>query len=163
MVSDRLALTQSFQLTEVQQAQLVAEGILSATNLQNFRFFTNDFRTRTRGVDIVATYGPHSRGGTELGLAFNYTGTRVTAYDPDVVDDRRIRQLEKGLSRYRWLLTGKRTLGDAHLLGRLSYYSGWFDSRDDHSYSRRLLRRSGGVILSGRGRYPHPRGAERLE
>ena len=135
VVSDRLALTQSFQLTEAQQAQLVAEGISSATNLQNFRFFTNDFRTRTRGVDIVATYGPLSLDGTELGLAFNYTGTRITAYDPDVVDDTRIRQLEEGLPRYRWLLTGKHALGDVHLVGRLSYYGGWFDARDDHSYS----------------------------
>ena len=134
VVSDRLALTQSFQLTEAQQAQLVAEGISSATNLQNFRFFTNDFRTRTRGVDIVATYGPLSLDGTELGLALNYTGTRVTAYDPDVVNDTRIRQLEKGLPRYRWLLTGKHAVGDVHLLGRLSYYGGWFDARDDHSY-----------------------------
>ena len=134
VVSDRLALTQSFQLTEAQQAELVAEGISSATNLQNFRFFTNDFRTRTRGVDIVATYGPRSLDGTEFGLAFNYTGTRVTAHDPDVVNDTRIRQLEDGLPRYRWLLTGRHTLGDIRLLGRLSHYGGWFDSRDDHSY-----------------------------
>ncbi len=135
VVSDRLALTQSFQLTEAQKAQLVAEGISSATNLQNFRFFTNNFKTRTQGIDIVATYAPVSLEGTELSFAFNHTGTRVAAYDPDVVNDTRIRQLEEGLPRYRWLVTGKHTLGDIRLLGRLSSYDGWFDSRDDLYYN----------------------------
>ncbi len=135
VVSDRLALTQTFQLTEAQKAQLVAEGITSATNLQNFRFFTNDFKTRTQGIDIVATYAPVSLEGTELSFAFNHTGTRVAAYDPDVVNDTRIRQLEEGLPRYRWLVTGKHTLGAVRLLGRLSYYDGWFDSRDDLYYN----------------------------
>ena len=112
-----------------------AEGISSATNLQNFRFFTNDFKTRTQGIDIVATYAPASLEGTELSFAFNHTGTRVAAYDPDVVNDTRIRQLEEGLPRYRWLVTGKHTLGDIRLLGRLSSYDGWFDSRDDLYYN----------------------------
>ena len=134
-VSDRLALTQSFELTEAQKAQLVAEGISSATNLQNFRFFTNDFRTRTQGIDIVATWTPASSSDTELSLAFNHTDTRVTRYDPDVVNDTRIRQLQEGLPRYRWLITGKHALGGVRLLARLSYYDGWFDSRDDTSYA----------------------------
>ena len=139
VVSDRLALTQSFQLIEAQKAQLVAEGISSATNLQNFRFFTNDFNTRTQGIDIVATYAPVSLEGTELSFAFNHTGTRVAAYDPDVVNDTRIRQLEEGLPRYRWLVTGKHTLGDLRFLGRLSSYDGWFDSRDDLYYNGAYL------------------------
>jgi len=134
-VSDRLALTQSFELTEAQKAQLVAEGISSATNLQNFRFFTNDFRTRTQGIDIVATWTPASSSDTELSLAFNHTDTRVTRYDPDVVNDTRIRQLQEGLPRYRWLITGKHALGGVRLLARLSYYDGWFDSRDDTAYA----------------------------
>ncbi len=133
-VSDRLALTQTFALTPAEKAQLVAEGISSATNLRNFRFFTNDFRTRTQGVDIVATWVPRATGATELSLAFNRTDTRVTGYDPEVVDATRLRQLQEGLPAYRWLLTGKRALGAARLMGRISRHAGWFDSRDDVSY-----------------------------
>ena len=139
LVSDRLALTQSFELTRAEKTQLVAEGISSASNLQNFRFFTNDFQTRTQGIDIVATYAPPSSSDTELSFAFNHTDTRVTAYDADVVNATRIRQLQEGLPRYRWLVTGKQALGGVRLLGRLSYYDGWFDSRDDTSYDRDLL------------------------
>ena len=133
-VSDRLALTQTFELTDAEKAQLVAEGISSATNLQNFRFFTNDFRTRTRGVDIVATYAPLSSAGTELSVAFNHTDTRVTAHRPDVVNATRLRQLQEGLPGYRWVVTGKHAVGGVRLLGRLSHHGGWFDSRDDLSY-----------------------------
>ena len=133
LVRDRLALTQNFELTEAEKAQLVAEGISSATNLRNFRFFTNDFRTRTRGVDVVATFAPPSTD-TQFSFAFNHTGTRVTAHDPEIVNETRIRQLQEGLPRYRWVLTGKHARGDLGLLGRLSYYDGWFDSRDDLPY-----------------------------
>ena len=134
-VSDRLALTQNFELTPAEKAQLVAEGISSATNLQNFRFFTNDFQTRTQGIDVVATYAPPSSSGTEFSFAFNRTATRVTAFDPEVVNDTRILQLEDGLPGYRWLVTGKHPLGDVRLLARISYYDGWFDSRDDLFYN----------------------------
>ena len=34
----------------------------------------------------------------------------------------------------RWTTSGRRTWGDLSLLGRLSYYAGWFDSRDDRDY-----------------------------
>ena len=134
-LSDRIALTQRFNLTPDEQTRLVEEGIVSARNLQEFRFFTNDFSTRTQGLDVVATYAPASlAGGTALSLAFNHTQTRVTKFDPDKLDDTRIRQLEEGLPDTRWILTGKHALGRVSLLGRLSYYAGWFDARDDLSY-----------------------------
>lgn len=135
VVSDRISLTQPFNLTPDEQSQLVDEGIVSARNLQEFRFFTNDFSTRTQGLDVVATYAPaSSAGGTALSLAFNRTQTRVTEFNPAKLNDTRIRQLEEGLPGTRWILTGKHALGRLSLLGRLSYYAGWFDSRDDVSY-----------------------------
>ena len=55
-LEDRLAPTKDFQrgtdITEAQIQQLVAEGITSAGNLQEFRFFTNEFETSTQGVDV---------------------------------------------------------------------------------------------------------------
>ena len=55
-VDDRLAVSQDFTLTPAEVAALVASGVTSAANLQSFRFFTNDFDTETKGLDIVATY-----------------------------------------------------------------------------------------------------------
>ena len=133
-VSDRLALTRPFVLNAEERKTLEAEGITSAANLQNFRFFTNNFETRTQGVDVVASFALPIMDGIELSLAFNHTRTRVVAYDPSVLDDERIRQLEKGLPRTRWLYTAKHALGPVRLLGRVSYYAGWFDARDARSY-----------------------------
>ena len=139
-MSDRLALTQSFNLAVEEKTRLIEEGITSARNLQNFRFFTNDFSTRTQGIDVVATWAPPALGGrSSVSFAFNRTGTRVTQFDPEKVDETRIRQLEEGLPGTRWILSGKHALGRLALLGRLSYYAGWFDARDDTSYPGEAL------------------------
>ncbi|MYB98579.1 MAG: TonB-dependent receptor, partial [Gemmatimonadetes bacterium] len=108
-VSDRLALSRVFALTEAEAEQLISEGITSAKNLANFRFFTNEFDTRTQGVDVVASFVPGGSGGdAELSLAFNHTRTRVTEYNPDVLNETRIKQLEDALPGTRWTVGGRR-------------------------------------------------------
>ena len=134
-VSDRIALTQVFALAPEEVDALVAEGITSAGNLANFRFFTNDFSTRTQGIDLVATYVPMAlRGQATFNFVFNRTITSVVSWNTDVLDDTRIRQLEQGLPRTRWNVSGRYIPGRLQLLGRLSYYGGWFDARDDRHY-----------------------------
>ena len=139
-LSDRLALSQSFALNAAEAERLIAEGITSAKNLANFRFFTNGFDTRTQGVDLVASFVPAGMGGdTEFSLAFNHTATTVTRYNPAVLDEVRIRQLEDALPGTRWTTSGRRAWDAVSLLGRLSYYAGWFDSRDDRDYPGEFL------------------------
>ena len=78
-MSDRLALSQTFTLTPDERMLLLSEGIASAGTLAFFRFFINDFSTRTQGVDIVSTYAPLAlRGGTTFSFAMNFTDTKVT-------------------------------------------------------------------------------------
>ena len=93
-LEDRLAPTKDFQrgtdITEAQIQQLVAEGITSAGNLQEFRFFTNEFETSTQGVDVILT-APILDGA--LSLAYNYTETTVTKRNPDILDDTRVRAI----------------------------------------------------------------------
>ena len=144
-LSDRIALSQVFSLDPADAERLIAEGITSARNLANFRFFTNEFDTRTQGVDVVASFVPGGAGiaggqsGTEFSLAFNHTNTKVTRYNPRVLDDVRIRQLEDALPGTRWMASARRTLGGVSALARLSYYGGWFDSRDDRGYPGEYL------------------------
>ena len=140
-LSDRLALSQTFELDPAEADRLIAEGITSARNLANFRFFTNDFDTRTQGVDVVAAFAPPGMDGdTEFNLAFNYTHTAVTRHNPDVLDEVRIRQLRDALPGIRWVGSGRRTWGGSlSTLARLSYYAGWFDSRDDRDYPGEFL------------------------
>jgi len=137
-LTDRLAVTQNFSLTPEEVEALLAEGISSAGNLQNFRFFTNDFDTRTSGVDIVATYA--AGGNTDFSLLFNNTDTKVTKFNPDTLDATRIRELQEALPQTRYNLTAKHRIGDKlRLLGRVSYYDGWFDSEDVQVYGGEYL------------------------
>ena len=62
-------------VTEADIKQLVAEGITSAENLQEFRFFTNEFETSTQGIDVILTAPLLNEA---LSLAYNYTETEVT-------------------------------------------------------------------------------------
>ena len=134
-VSDRMALTQSYYLTDDEKTALLSEGITSARNLQNFRFFTNDFETLTQGVDVVATLAPaRFAGRTELAFVFNYTDTRVARSGSGVLDDVRIRQIEESLPQTRWSLSGTHAVGRIGLLARISGYGGWFDAWDDLKY-----------------------------
>ena len=138
-LSDRLALSKVFALDATEAERLISEGITSAKNLANFRFFTNNFDTRTQGVDVVASFAPEAMAGTEFSLAFNHTSTVVTRYDPEVLSEVRIRQLEDALPGTRWTASGRRTWGGVSALARLSYYAGWFDSRDDRDYPGEYL------------------------
>ena len=134
-LSDRLALTQLFALTPAEVDLLLAEGVTSARNLQNFRFFTNHFETRTQGIDVVTAWTPPRLGGrTTFGFLFNHTRTDVTHYHPAVLDALRIRELQEAVPGTRWNATVRQALGRWNLLGRVSWYDEWFDSRDSHVY-----------------------------
>jgi iron complex outermembrane recepter protein len=134
-LTDRIAVSQDFELTPEEVEALVASGVTSAANLQSFRFFTNDFDTSTEGVDVVATYEMELFGGqTDLSLAFNDNKTEVTRFNPDTLNDSRIQQLEEGLPETRWSLTGNQTWGSWRALVRLSYYDGWYDNEDVQVY-----------------------------
>ena len=81
-LSDRLALSKVFALDAAEAERLISEGITSARNLANFRFFTNSFDTRTQGVDVVASLSPAGMTGTHFSFALNHTSTKVTRHDP---------------------------------------------------------------------------------
>ncbi len=129
-VEDRLAPSKDFlrgiDITEAQIQQLVAEGITSAGNLQEFRFFTNEFETSTQGVDVILT-APILDG--VLSLAYNYTGTKVTKRNTDILDDTRVRLLEEGIPRHRGNVTLTQAIGDSlGVLGRINYYGPWYEN-----------------------------------
>ena len=127
-LKNRLSVSQDFTLTAGQKAQLIAEGVTSAANLEKFRFFINDFDTTTQGIDFVVT-APIPNG--NLIAVYNFTSTTVTDFNPDTLDDHRIRELKENLPEHRAGLTVVQSITDVWgVLGRASYFSGWFDSED---------------------------------
>ena len=132
-VSDRIGITSNFYLTDAEVADLVAGGFDAAESVRNFRFFTNAFATSSRGIDIVSTYTPLAlRGNTIISAAFNHTDTQVTDNAKGLLDGRRLAEYAYALPRTRGNVGVTQRLGPASLLGRVSYYSGWYDYDSGH-------------------------------
>ena len=113
-------------ITEAQIQQLVAEGITSAGNLQEFRFFTNEFETSTQGIDVILT-APVLNGA--LSVAYNWTATGVTKYNPAILNEVRVRLLEEGVPRQRANVTLTQGIADGlGVLGRINYYGPWYEN-----------------------------------
>ncbi len=136
-MKDRLALSQDFALSAEQKEELLKAGVTSAANLQEFRFFTNDFDTTTQGVDIVLTV-PVPNG--NVTAVYNRTETTVTDHNPETLDDLRIKELEENLPRQRASLTVTQSVTSQwSVLGRGSYFGDWYDSEDDETYTGKVL------------------------
>ena len=127
-VSDRIGITSNFVLTAAETAEVVAGGFEAARSVRNYRFFTNAFGTTSQGIDIVSTWTPLAlRGNTVVSAVFNHTDTEVTDNALGLLDGRRLAEYAYALPRTRWNVGVTQRLGRASLLGRLSYYSGWYD------------------------------------
>ncbi len=110
-VDNRLALSQNFTLAADERALLLSEGITSARTLAFFRFFINDFSTRTEEIDVVSTYTPSALGGnTIFSAALNHTETKVTQ-DSDLLGPGDVLALERGVPETRWNVAVNQRLG----------------------------------------------------
>ena len=140
-VDDRISLTTDFALTDEEVQDLIDEGITSAGNLANFRFFSNGFDTETKGFDVVATYPVSwAAGETTFSLAYNNTDTEVTSVDDiSVVDATRVREYEEGLPETRYNVAANHDYEKWRFLIRASYYDDWFDSEDGNVYDGKTL------------------------
>ncbi|NNF61211.1 MAG: TonB-dependent receptor [Gammaproteobacteria bacterium] len=149
-VDDRLNLSSLFSLEQDEVESLIADGVTSAGNLQNFRFFTNDFDTETDGIDIVATYPVdwNNGGSTTFSFVWNNTSTDVSRAGQTFRDENgdltsdgatRIREIEEGLPETRYNLSANSFFGDWRVLGRVSYYDDWYDSEDGNSYDGKYI------------------------
>ena len=145
-LSNRLALSQTFTLTEDERDLLLSEGIASAGTLAFFRFFINDFLSRNQGVDVVSTYAPPKfRGSSVLSFALNYTHTRLTEQS-SLLTPGDVLGLERGVPRIRWnAALNQKLTRRVNVLGRLNYFGSWVDHFD-----ARFVRGAEAPILDGR-------------
>lgn len=106
-VDDRITQSRNFSLTDEETTMLIADGFPAAGDFESFNFFTNDFSTTTKGVDLVLTVplSVTQSGDTTFGVSANYTDTEITSIDPGdplepISETRRI-QLEEGFPNYK--------------------------------------------------------------
>jgi iron complex outermembrane receptor protein len=98
-------------------------------DLVSFAFFSNDFDTQTRGIDVVLT-GPLNilpEGNTDYTLALNYTETSVENVG-QTISPTRVQQLEEGLPQWKGNFTVSHNQGPWRVLGRLNYYGDYYEA-----------------------------------
>lgn len=127
-VDKRFSSSATVTVTPAIRAQLVALGVPGASSFTSINWFTNDFDTRTKGVDVVVTYQRDLEvGAVTLTGAYNYNKTEVRsgALSNNPTQARLFEQ-----SRPKHNLTGSATWtwDRLQLLGRVRYYGKWTDS-----------------------------------
>lgn len=132
-VTDRLSQTSPLTLTDDDIAELLAMGVSDASSYSSILFFTNDFDTRTQGVDLVVSQDLDlGRGRSKLNLVFNWNDTEVTL-DPLTtnVGETKVRQLEENLPNTRGSLSFTHEEDRWRALARLNYYGSFWEAHLD--------------------------------
>lgn len=125
-LADRITLSASQQLNDAERAQLREDGISGADSLSLFRFYTNDFATRTQGLDFTA----ESALGSSSMLQFNvnWTDTKVSQFNPESLDDTRIRMIEDNIPRVRGNAVLTHSAAAWEGLARLNYFGPYWEA-----------------------------------
>ncbi len=133
-IEGRVAQTSPLPLTEADKAALLALGVADASSFTDVKFFTNDFDTTTSGVDLIATLPLELPAGTtNLIFVANRSATVVDKRNPEIIQDLRVRELEKALPHNRLTLTANHLRGNLRLLGRVRRYAKFFGATADQA------------------------------
>ena len=132
-VTDRIALSGLTTVTDEIKTALVEQGVPEAADFTSVRFFTNDFDTSTRGIDIVATQSMELGDGIlDVLFSFNNTQTSVEDYrmGSTITGGDTIDNLERGAPETRYGISARYSLERIDLTARYNFYGSWYD---DHS------------------------------
>jgi iron complex outermembrane receptor protein len=127
-VEKRFSTSATITVTPAIRAQLVALGVSGASAFTSINWFTNDFDTRTKGVDVVGAYtrqiGP---GKLDLTAAYNYNETTVTKGSLSASATQK-RLFEESRPKHNATASATYSLGAFEFMGRARYYGSWTDS-----------------------------------
>ena len=137
-VKDRISRSSEKTLSEEQIQTLIDKDVPHAASFSGgIRFYTNDFDTTTQGVDVIATYPVEMMGGhTNFSFAGNWTETTVDKFNPEVINEKRVIQLEKNLPRTRFTLSANHLQGPWSFLARARYYGKFTEFTTDDGTAR---------------------------
>ncbi|MEG8027506.1 TonB-dependent receptor plug domain-containing protein [Sphingomonas aerolata] len=126
---NRIGLTSPFIVTA---ADLAAQPALLPVGVGGqVQYFTNGFKTRTQGIDVVGTYRTRfSEAELNFSLAYNYNDTKVTEFDARVVGTAQLIDAENLAPKHRVVFNAGWTLGNLSLNVRENYYSSFTSAQD---------------------------------
>ena len=133
-IDDRIALSGTFQVTDAIKQQLVAQGVPEANEFTSVRYFTNDFDTETRGIDLVASYGWETdTGSADVLFSWNSTETDVVSFSN--ISAGTVRNLEHGWPENRANVSYEVSFHEWDLVLRYSHFGDWYDDHAGDDFS----------------------------
>lgn len=113
---------------------------LFGTNPNRYNFFVNGYKTRTQGIDVVASYRMAAGAGTMMFTgAFNYNSTKVLSFLPGVISSSQELALERKLPRYTGTMTVDYVQDEFELTLRGRYFGSLVDLFfDADAFSQRI-------------------------
>lgn len=153
-LQDRISLTGNIAITDEIQDIIdeQSEDLLGGVeNLKEIKFFSNDFDTRTRGIDLLLAYDTESEAGnaTQASIAWNWTATSLEKFSAprqineflgktlsspftlSLLTPRRQLETEDLNPKHRIVVMGRHIRGSVSGMLRLNYYDGWFACRNN--------------------------------
>ena len=173
-VKDRISLTGNIEITEeISRLIQEKEALKGVSVLQEIKFFSNDFDTSTRGIDLVLSWRRvwDSQCLSTVDFAWNWTTTnlddfsqvrRVTEFlgtsldepiDVSLLTRRRQVELEQMNPEHRLVLTGRHQLGSWNAMLRPSYFGDWKACRFQANSCGDLDSFDGSVIVDAEAGY----------
>ena len=128
-VRHRIGISQQFTVTQADIAKLNALSYVGPGG--TVQYFTNGFSTKTKGVDVVATYFfDIFAGRLSTTVAYNYNKSDVTNYDPHVISPARIIDIQHYAPNHRVNMTLDYHLGPFAAVAHENYYGTFRDQND---------------------------------
>lgn len=143
-LDDRITLSSQFLVGADEAAELAALGVPGAGDIAQVRFFTNDARTETRGVDVVASWQFDGfLAGTSLQAAANFNETEMLDRGRFIGAESEF-DIENGSPAMRAVVTARHTRGDFDLLLRTRLFGKYKNTKtarleDIQSFGREAL------------------------
>ena len=135
-VRNRIGISRPFDVTALDIANQPALAYVGAGG--TVQYFTNGFSTKTKGIDLVTSYVFQlgDAGRIDSTLAYNYNKTDVTKFDPTVINDSRIIDIQHYAPNSRVNLALAWTMGRARVGLHENYYGTY---RDENDYPGQLF------------------------
>ena len=132
---DRIVLSSDFQIGPEEVVALQEFGVQGANSIAQVSFFNNDLDTKTRGIDVVATYTIDSGAGlTELSASVNRNETRVSEIPArtdrrgdtfSFVNEEDVFDTENALPKFQGVFTLRHWWSRFDVMGRANWYGGY--------------------------------------
>jgi iron complex outermembrane receptor protein len=121
-VEDRISQSDKITLSTADKDALKAAGIPNVESLQQVSFFTNDFDTTTKGIDVVANYAASLfDGSSTFSVAYNWNETEVTQFSA-ITGAFKVKRLEEDLPKHRGTFTWSQSWDAFSMFTRVNYY-----------------------------------------